>query len=67
MRGRALNVCFITTEVTPFIKVGGLADVSGGLAKALHKAGLRVRVIVPFYRSFMRQDRWRHRCSDESS
>jgi starch synthase len=44
-----LNVCLISSEVTPLSKTGGLADVSGSLAKYLHGAGHDVRVFTPFY------------------
>lgn len=45
----ALNVCLISSEVTPLSKTGGLADVSGSLAKYLHGAGHDVRVFTPLY------------------
>ena len=44
-----LNVCLISSEVTPLSKTGGLADVSGSLAKYLHGAGHDVRVFTPLY------------------
>lgn len=46
----AMNVLFVTTEVVPFSKTGGLADVSYSLPKALRHMGVDVRVITP--RSF---------------
>ncbi|MBI4316981.1 MAG: glycogen synthase GlgA [Chloroflexi bacterium] len=47
---RPLNVLLIAAEVTPFAKVGGLADVAGALPKALRKLGHDVRIILPKYR-----------------
>jgi starch synthase len=44
-----LKVCFIASEVTPLSKTGGLADVSGALAKYLHGAGHDVRLFTPLY------------------
>nr|WP_245863400.1 glycogen synthase GlgA [Candidatus Viridilinea mediisalina] len=44
-----LKIALIASECYPFVKVGGLADVVGGLAKALHQAGHEVVVIVPRY------------------
>jgi starch synthase len=44
-----LNVCLVSSEVTPLSKTGGLADVSGALAKYLHGAGHDVRLFTPFY------------------
>lgn len=48
---KALKVLFVSPEVVPFAKSGGLADVAGSLPGALKKAGVDVRVIMPFYGS----------------
>ncbi|MCH2180574.1 MAG: glycogen synthase GlgA [Mariniblastus sp.] len=47
-----LKICFITSELAPLAKVGGLADVSQALPLALAELGHDVRVIVPYYREF---------------
>ena len=47
-----LKNCFVTSELAPLAKVGGLADVSQALPLALAKLGHDVRVIVPYYRDF---------------
>ncbi len=39
----------IASEVVPFAKTGGLADVVGALPKALRRLGLRVTVFMPCY------------------
>lgn len=39
-----------TSECSPFVKVGGLADVVGALPVELNKQGLDARVILPLYR-----------------
>lgn len=44
------SVLFISSEVSPFAKVGGLADVVGSLPKVLISQGCDARVILPFYR-----------------
>ncbi len=44
-----LKIVMIASECFPFAKVGGLADVVGGLAKALHSAGHEVIVVLPKY------------------
>lgn len=44
-----LNVAFVASEVYPFAKTGGLADVSGALPKALAENGVNVKVFMPLY------------------
>jgi starch synthase len=44
-----INVLYVTSEVAPLIKTGGLADVSGALPAALRELGVDVRVLVPGY------------------
>ena len=46
---RKLKILFVSTEVHPFAKTGGLADVSGALPPALKKLGHDIRVIMPKY------------------
>ncbi len=46
-----MNVLFITSEALPFIKTGGLADVSSALPKALKALGVETKVILPLYKS----------------
>jgi starch synthase len=46
---RRLKILFVTPEVHPFIKTGGLADVSAALPQALMEMGHEVRIIVPKY------------------
>jgi starch synthase len=47
--GRPLRVLFVASEVAPFRKTGGLADVVGALPKALAARGIDVRVVTPLY------------------
>ncbi|HEX2660480.1 MAG TPA: glycogen/starch synthase, partial [Polyangia bacterium] len=44
-----LKVLFVASEVAPFRKTGGLADVAGALPRALRKRGIDVRVVMPLY------------------
>ncbi len=44
-----MKILFVTSEANPFIKTGGLADVSFALPKALHEKGEDVRIIMPKY------------------
>ncbi|MEZ4701158.1 MAG: glycogen synthase GlgA [Rhodothermales bacterium] len=46
-----MNICFVTSECVPFVKTGGLADVSGALPKALARLGCNVKVFLPLYES----------------
>jgi len=42
-----MEIAFVTTELSPFVKVGGLADVSAALPKALRTLGHAVTIVVP--------------------
>lgn len=44
-----MKILFVASEVTPFAKTGGLADVTAALPKTLKKLGHDVRIILPFY------------------
>jgi starch synthase len=46
-----LHVAFAASELFPYVKTGGLADVSMSLPKALAALGHKVTVFVPRYRS----------------
>ena len=45
-----MRVLLASSEIVPFAKTGGLADVAGALPKALKKIGVDVRVILPKYK-----------------
>jgi starch synthase len=44
-----MKIAFVSSEAVPFIKTGGLADVSGALPKALANLGCEVKVYIPKY------------------
>jgi len=44
-----LRVAILSPEAVPFAKVGGLADVSGALTKALHAEDVDSLLIIPLY------------------
>ncbi|MBI4707057.1 MAG: glycogen synthase GlgA [Candidatus Omnitrophica bacterium] len=46
-----MKVAFCASEVVPFAKTGGLADVAGALPLALEKQGMEVIIIMPGYKS----------------
>ncbi len=45
-----MNILFCSSEVVPFAKTGGLADVAGALPKALEKLGARLKISMPLYK-----------------
>jgi starch synthase len=44
-----MRIAFVTSEAFPFVKTGGLADVSYSLPRALARRGHDVRIIMPRY------------------
>lgn len=45
-----MNILFVSSEVYPFSKTGGLGDVSAGLPAALKQLGHDVKVLTPGYK-----------------
>jgi len=46
-----MDILFLSSEVAPYAKTGGLADVAGSLPGALKRLGINVSVGLPLYRS----------------
>lgn len=44
-----IKILFVSAEVAPFAKVGGLADVAGALPHALKKAKTDIKIMMPLY------------------
>ena len=63
--GRPIRVLEIASEVAPFAKTGGLADVLEGLPAALARTGVDVRVVLPRYRC-VETERFGFRRRDET-
>jgi starch synthase len=45
-----MQILFVSPEVAPFAKTGGLADVAGALPRALQALGHDIRIVMPLYR-----------------
>lgn len=43
------RVLFVTSEIAPWVKTGGLGDVAAALPTALRQAGVDVRILAPCY------------------
>ena len=46
---RAMRICFISAEISPFAKTGGLGDVAAALTRYLARRGHDLRVFVPLH------------------
>ncbi|MDD5039536.1 MAG: glycogen synthase [Patescibacteria group bacterium] len=53
---KTLRIASISSEVSPYSKTGGLADVTKALSKALSNHGHKVSVVTPFYKFIKDQD-----------
>ena len=51
-----MNILLAASEVAPFAKTGGLADVAGALPRELHRIGHDVRIFMPLYHSVREKD-----------
>jgi len=45
-----MNILFVSPEVVPFAKTGGLADVAGAMPKYLGDFGHKVHIVMPLYK-----------------
>ena len=52
-----MRVLYVTSEVFPYAKTGGLADVSAALPVALKELGIDIRVLVPGYQQALERVR----------
>ncbi|OIO38260.1 MAG: hypothetical protein AUJ71_03515 [Candidatus Omnitrophica bacterium CG1_02_49_16] len=52
-----MKVLFCASEVEPFAKTGGLADVAGALPLALGRLGVEIMIVMPRYRGIPSQQK----------
>lgn len=57
------KILFVSSEVHPLIKTGGLADVAGSLPIALAELGQEVRIIIPKYQSLKLEEEVTYLCT----
>ena len=50
-----MKIAFLVSEVAPYAKTGGLADVAGALPSYLSRAGLDIALFCPFYKEVKRK------------
>lgn len=58
-----LNVLFVTSEVYPLVKTGGLGDVSAALPAALQEMGVDIRLLIPGYPKVLAGLRYKRKIS----
>lgn len=49
-----MRVIYVSTEIYPALKTGGLADVNAALPKALQDLGVDIRLLLPAYPAILR-------------
>jgi starch synthase len=55
-----LKICLVSSEVVPFAKTGGLADVTAAVARNLCRQGHEAHIVMPMYRQ-VREGGWSFR------
>ena len=56
---KKLKIVSIASEVDPYSKTGGLADVARSLPKSLHRLGHEVIIITPFYGKTINREKYK--------
>ncbi len=44
-----MKILFVSSELSPYAKVGGLADVAGSLPYKIREKGVDISILIPFY------------------
>ena len=64
---KPLKILFVTSELTPLVSTGGLAEVAASLPRALHARGHDVRIVMPCYRGIPESQRGEQYCLCEAA
>jgi starch synthase len=51
-----MKILYVSSEVAPFIKTGGLGDVAGSFPLAIREVGHDIRIVLPYYSSIKAQN-----------
>ncbi len=51
-----MRILYLTSELSPLISTGGLAEVSYALPKSLRKKGIDIRIGLPKYKNLKLSD-----------
>lgn len=62
-----MNIVFCASEIVPFAKTGGLADVTGALPFVLEKEGHKIVLILPFYKEVRNTEIAIHKLNADTS
>ena len=54
-----MKIVSIASELDPYFKTGGLADVVRSLPKSLHRLNNEIIIIVPFYKKALAKDKYK--------
>lgn len=57
-KGSKKKILYVSAEVSPYAKTGGLADVAGSLPEELARLGHDVRVVMPKYKSIKQKSKY---------
>ncbi len=65
MKSPRLQILLMVSELTPFVKTGGLADMVSALPDPLAEKGHDVRIVLPFYQAIHQPDLAHHKVLNE--
>ena len=54
-----MKIVSVSSELDPYFRTGGLADVARSLPKSLHRLNNEVIIIIPFYKKVIDRDKYK--------